>query len=477
MMAWHNTSSTGCRANGKQVDFPLQGYQYAQIHAAGALDPDFPYLGGSLDCPAFDIAAVNYASTASFQRNQNSSRAIYQAVGPSLLSDVLNEDAWDYENAYAIFDYLNYQNAHNATVARELGGSNFRDPVTNISYLDQMRFYADHQQHAELGNLTAYNNYTASTTLPGSATGSISTLAGNLLAAKMLAQLQVAVQTGGEFYKLSLLFGDFEPLMSFFALSSLPALNSNFRGLPDFGSVAALELFSYSNVSSPQMPSTGDLFVQFLFRNGTDPSARFQAYPLFNRGPSETQMTWTDFQNAMEMVLVGNIGDWCTQCGAQNLFCAAWNSSDAATGSSSSNSDKSKHELSPAVGGVIGAVVTLVVAGLIFALVMFLGGFRFHRVERRKRNDLGGFKGSQKLASDRDLTLPKGSAVVGASVERDSPMSPLGHERVGSWELNHKKELDVPNIAGAAESTHKLSFEDERGVDYFQDPVKPDERV
>jgi hypothetical protein len=54
---------TSMLANGSYVDYPLNGYQYPQIHVVGAEDMEFPYLGGSMDCPAFDIAAETAMST------------------------------------------------------------------------------------------------------------------------------------------------------------------------------------------------------------------------------------------------------------------------------------------------------------------------------------------------------------------------------------------------------------------------------
>ena len=147
-------------------------------------------------------------------------------------------------------------------------------------------------------------------------TGSISTIAGNMLAAKMLAQLQVAIGTSGNFYKLSVLFGDFEPLLSFFALSRLPELNSNFYGIPDFGSIIVFELFSYTNITgpAPSFPGTEDLWVRFWFRNGTggngDVGGNFQSYPIFGRGPSETDMPWKEFEEAISEIAVGDIGTW-----------------------------------------------------------------------------------------------------------------------------------------------------------------------
>lgn len=409
-----------------------------------------------------------------------------------MLANVLVPAAWDYYNAYAIYDYLNYENAHNATVQALLSEPQYIQPGTNVSYLSQLRWYADQQQYAQLGNLTQYNNYTGggTTELVSGVQGSISTIAGNFLAAKILEQLQIAIETQGEVYKLSVLVGDYDPMVSFFALTGLPNLDSNFYGLPDFASVLVFELFSYTNNSvNLAFPDTSDLWVRFYFRNGTngsnDASGNYQSYPLFNTGPSQTDLPWETFQTSMYDIVVGDIGTWCTACGAQNIFCAAWNSSDAATGTDDCLTlQASRNQMKPAVAGVVGAVVTLAIAGLIFGSLMLFGGVRLYRVPRsRKNSELGGFKGSQKLASDRDLTIPKGGAVIGASVERsglESPTSPAGgHERVGSWELKQADKDYGLNIADA-QSTRRASLDEEEpeeSVDPFRDPVKAKETV
>lgn len=430
-------------------------------------------MGGSLDCPAWDYATDEYTTTQQFGAIQQASKSTYGQVGGPLLSDVLPSEAWDYVNAYAIYDYVNYHATHNATFAALLSDPSFI-ANSNTNYLSALRYLADEQQYAQLGNLSAYNNLTTdSTALPGGISGSISTIAGNMLLAKMLTQLQVAIETQGEYYKLSLLFGDFQPLVSLFALTSLPTLNSNFYGLPEFASTAVFELFSMTNGTNMAFPNTtDDLWVRFYFRNGTDSDEPFQSYPLFGQGPSETDMRWDDFVGEMASLVMPNVGDWCTQCGAGNIFCAAWNGSDAATSSSSSSSTDRHHgDLSPAVAGVVGAIVALVVAGLLFGLSMLLGGVRLHRNKSHKQ-ELGGFKGSAKLASDRDLTMPKGGAVIGATVER-SPTAAGGHERVGSWEM---KDAEM-----SRQVDRRPSFEEEeeeaRRVNPFADPVKPDERV
>ena len=232
------------------------------------------------------------------------------------------------------------------------------------------------------------------------------------------------------------------------------------------------ELFSMTNETNMLFPSTtDDLWVRFYFRNGTDDDDRFQSYPLFGQGPSETDMRWNDFVGEMSGLIIGNVGDWCTQCGANNIFCAAWNGSDATTSSSSTTVSRHHGGISAAVAGVIGAILALVIASLLFGLAMLLGGVRLHR-NKSRRQELGGFKGSAKLASDRDLTVPKGGAVVGATVER-LPTTTAGHERVGSWEL---KDAEM-----GRQGDRRTSFEEEeeeaRRVNPFADPVKPDERV
>lgn len=190
----------------------------------------------------------------------------------------------------------------------------------------------------------------------------------------------------------------------------------------------------------------------------------------------------------MTDISIADPGDWCAQCGALNLFCAAWNSSDGVNGSTTTPTSGSGGVSAP-VAGVIGAVVALVLAGLVAALLALLAGFRVSRVSRgRSRGDgvggsLGGFKGSRKLASDADLTFHKGGAViVGASVEkkRDSDTTVVGadgfgNERVGSWELR-ARDKDVG--AGVGDGSRRSSFElNQDGVDPLEDPVRERESV
>ena len=399
------------------------------------------------------------------------------------MPDYVADGSKDYLNAYAMFDYLNYEAMHNASAAAAL--SQAPNPE-NVTELDRLRFLADTQQFALLGNMTARNNLTTVPDgLPSGVQGSISTIAGNMLLAKILNQLQLAIETHFRYYKLSVLVGEFQPLLSLFAISGLSDLNSNkFRGIPDFASMAVFELFTYTNTSSPL--SINDVWVRFYFRNGTDPhddQLDLQSYPLFSHGPSETDLRWIDFQAEASTRAMTKVGDWCEACQATSIWCPAFNQSlFAAAAADARDKAASRNALSPAVSGVLGAVIALVVAALIFALAMLVGGVRLHR---KKTLAAGGFHGPAKLTPDRDVEVTGGGAAKnGATVAgREAPTQPEvggsvpgGHERIGSWEMKEPASNLPPDS-----NRMRFSFEDDgdddyrRAVDPFADPVKPRE--
>jgi len=259
--------------------------------------------------------------------------------------------------------------------------------------------------------------------------------------------------------------------MSFFALTELQFLNSHFFGLPAYGSSMVFELFSVSGNNSIFPTDESELWVRFLFHNGTSFRANesLQSFPLFGRGPSQTDMPWLDFQDMMSRIMTSSIPDWCNACNANSIFCEGFENS---TITIEIPDNKSDHKLSPQVAGVIGAAVTLGVLALVFIIAMLVGGIRFHKVNRSKKSELGGFKGSRKLHSDADLSLPKNGAVAGiVSMGNNTKKDPK--ERVGSWELRAKEGgKDLGDGISRRES-----LEEGEGVTPFAKPVVPDERV
>ncbi|KAI9872607.1 MAG: hypothetical protein M1830_000450 [Pleopsidium flavum] len=449
-------NSISILANGSNIDFPLDGYQYPQIYTASDLDPNSIWLAGEANCPAYSLSDAEYFSSQDFVQTCMTNDEFYKSLEPSMLNGELPHSILGYRNAYNIFDYLSYGYTHNRAIKDNL-------PLSDLA---KARMLADQWVYSMNGNISA-NGY-----LSGDR---IRTIAGQTLAAEIMGLLFNSIETSGSANKISLLFGSFEPFVAFAALARLPSLNTNFYGLPDFGSSMVFELFSVDVNNSGVYPSIDELNVRFLFRNGTNVTSELISYPLFGRGPSQIHMTFQEFLEGMEDIMLPSVGDWCNTCGSVSIFCSVYANSTSNTNGRGSNSSSNKHHssgLKPALAGVIGAIVALAIGGLLLAVAMLLGGFRMHRVKTKRRSALGGFKGGEKLASDPDLTTGKAGAGVTVSSQ--------GHSRVGSWELDesHKAEAANSVLPKRPASMWRPSSEDgDISVNHFSAPVKVDERV
>ncbi|KAH0564799.1 hypothetical protein GP486_001812 [Trichoglossum hirsutum] len=430
-------------ANGSAIDYPLNGYQYCPIHTYRPTDPNLVWLAGDINCEEYLLSAYEYYGSDEFTSRETSTLAFYQDIAVRGLHGIPPDVIVGYYNAYDIYDYVNYGYTHNASVRKNISSDE----------LTQLRALASQQMFDLNGNKSA-SGFTRG--------DMIRTIAGQTFAARVLGLLQQHIDSQGVLGKLNILFGDLEPFVAFFALSGLSNVNSNFKGLPDFGSAMVFEVFSIDSSDNDSYPSEDDLWVRFLFRNGTSNDQNLIAYSLFGQGRSNTDMKWADFRNQMTGIMISRVRDWCATCGSISTFCAFYTAN-----STSQDTGGSSHGISPQVAGVIGAVVTLSVIGLAF-VAMFLVGMRFHRSPSKQRSELGGFKGAQKLASDADLT--SGRAPDGAGATK-------GHERVGSWELGESKAEE--RGFGALYKPRSLPPQDgdDISVDPLGEPVKVDDRV
>ncbi|KAI9832274.1 MAG: hypothetical protein M1819_004452 [Sarea resinae] len=446
-------NSMSILANGSDINTPLGGYQYPLIETVSPLDPNSIWINGMENCPEYSVSGDEYYDTANFKQTQTATNSFYQSFQGTVLDGIMDSSLANFVSAYEIFDYANYAFMHNVSV---------RDVDITYSDLTQLRVLADQAEYAKNGNTTA----------SGLTKGDkIRTIAGKTLAAEILGQLYTNIESGGADAKLSLLFSSYEPFLSFFALADLPNISPNFYGLPDYGSSLVFELYSYNLTStgnsssdagtSTAYPSTDDMMVRFLFRNGTGDSQGLMSYPLFGQGPDQPDMTFADFALNMGDIMLGSADEWCSACNSPSLFCAAYNSSawDGASGSSGSSGSSSsagtckarKNSVSPAVGGVIGALVTLAVMLLALLAGFLLGGLRLHRVQSRRTSAStlgGGFKKGEKLASDPDLVGSEGAATeMGKESGAQQP-----RERVGSWELGGVNDALGPGDRGDGEA-------------------------
>lgn len=202
-------------------------------------------------------------------------------------------------------------------------------------------------------------------------------IGGKTLAGQIVEFLNTTI-TGKGKSKIGVQFGAYGTFASFFGLADLPSVNPDFMGISDYASAMTFELFTNTSatISSTSYPSADELYVRFLFHNGTtNSSSEPVAYPLFGSGMEA--LSWNDFTNGMNKFAIGSTEKWCTECGNFTGTCAAYAPASSPSSSSDDNSGSaSGNGLSPAVNGVIGAMVTLAVILGLEAIVMLVGGLR-----------------------------------------------------------------------------------------------------
>ncbi|KAI0834221.1 phosphoglycerate mutase-like protein [Hypoxylon sp. FL0890] len=446
-------------ANGTMVDYPLDGYQYPNIQSLPSTDLNSVWLEGHTACAEYRSSSVTFRTSLIAEQMYNATLAFYETTFGDVFPNTLSNAMLNFDYAYDLYDYAQYYYDHDDSVRETL----------NEDRLAILRELADDQQFDLNGNLSA----------SGSQEGDmIRAVAGRTLAAKVVAQLSAHIHSGGTANKMTLMFGSFEPFLAFFSLSDLAntATSGLFRQIPEPGSAMVFELFSTVNDST--YPQEDELWVRFLYRNGTASDAPLTEYPLFGRGNSETRMRWTDFQDDISKFSIQEVSTWCDLCSSITLFCDSLRySSGSSSGSldGSNGNGNNNASLSAPVAGVIGAVTTLAVLALAGTTAFVFGGLRIRRKDysdaARRRSSLGGFKGAEKMASDHDVSIAK---------------SGVRHERVGSWELSGPNPVTTPAPATVAEGTPSGLFgasirhhqrDDDVDSIVGATPVSPVERV
>jgi hypothetical protein len=407
------------------------------------------------NCPAYTAASNEYWNSDSYVSLLNANSAFYASLIPGVLDGIFPLASVGYYDAFEIWDYVQYGVTHNSTVA---------DAVSDTDMV-KLRILADDAVFAQNCN-----------------TSSAASIAGRTLATRMIESLYSNINTLGAYQQMTLFFGSFEPLMAFFALAGLPSLslqNQQFYSIPEQGASMVIELFTLvvDGESSAYPSDVSNLFVRFLYQNGAGDDAELTQYPLFGADPDNMYVSFSDFVAGIEPIMMLSIEDWCSQCGSYSIFCPAFEGENDSPGGTDLTS--SNHRLNPALAGVIGALVTLVVLALIVGAAMLLLGLRFFRVKNKRQSELAGFKGAEKLASDQDLTIPKGGA--GAVVTDTGATAGRGHERIGSWELRHSGKVEeahqpMDHIAG--KMPRRPSFEDdELHVNPYSKPVQAKDQL
>ncbi|KAJ6001112.1 hypothetical protein N7481_001521 [Penicillium waksmanii] len=328
--------------NGTEYTNPLHGYQYIVLHGEEEESPDTIWIKGDDECPALTKAVDTFPGSTVYQERLESTRSFYHGFWP-ILKNVydLTEDDMSYDNAFTIFDLINVGSIHNTSM---------KDAVTS-DQLFQLRTLADSYEFDA--------NYNASQ--PDRSIGA------KTVNHAILSHLNETVTSKGG-VKFSVLAGSYDTMLAFFGLNQLTAASPNFYGLPGYASTMAFEILTEDDVS--EFPSdTDSLMVRFLFRNGSDAGAPLTPFPMF--GGSEMTLSWSDFKAEMQSRSISTVAGWCDTCRSTQNFCLTATGGDI-TSAKGVTETQSKHGMSKAVAGVIGALVTLGIVCIVAAVAFIL---------------------------------------------------------------------------------------------------------
>jgi len=327
-------------ADGTSISSPANGQQFPLLHSVSADSADAIWLKGDDGCSLYNRSNAQFYASQQFRDLSVSTKPFYDSFA-DLLRGVIPPRNIDYSNAYSIFDYLNVGKIHNSTIAKRVSSED----------LDQLRYLADSHEWALNGN----------TTTP---TPNPMSIGGSTLARAILTQLNSSVVAPSSAPKLSVFLGSYDTFLSFFALTSLPSISSSFYGLPDYASTIVFELVSYPS-------SDSDMYVRFLFRNGTSPASSLTEYPLFGQGRQNAVMPFNEFSKSMGKIAVAGLDQWCEVCDSQEDICQG-------PVTSTDIPPQARHTgMKPELAGGIGALCALAAVGVIAAAFMIIMGFRF----------------------------------------------------------------------------------------------------
>ncbi|OQD76691.1 hypothetical protein PENDEC_c004G03839 [Penicillium decumbens] len=460
-----NTTNSHSTGNATIDTAPLHGYQYARIVTLGEADPTSLIVDGSAKCDMHQVAEAEYKDSSDADRITRESSDFYLHLVYGVLDGVYDATSATYRNAVEVSEYMDYESVHNSTFRSIVGDGD----------LNRARWLADQYTYATNGQGTW-----ASSSL--STIGAVNPIAGQTLASSLLNAFNMNIEHFGTHQQMTLLFGNEEPAVALASLIGLASeQQSNFYSRPAQGASLVFELYSFeTDEVHPSFPGKDNLYVRFYLRNGTDFStAEFKPFSLFGYGPSHVYVPYTEFQSELETFAVSSTQEWCMRCNAQSVFC---------NGVLNDDKPVPKKQMKPAVAGVIGAVVTLVVIGLLAVIGFLICGCRKRNITHKP--SIGGFKGNGKLASDTDVTFRNpvwGASKTGDTEESDGIAAGgvviSGHERLGSWEMGQqKKELDQTESANTTTNRVPMSIawddmEEEWRVHSGLQPVKVRESV
>ncbi|KAJ3945675.1 peroxisomal 2 4-dienoyl-CoA reductase sps19 [Colletotrichum fioriniae] len=275
-------------ANGSSVEAPLGGYQYIPVNAVATASTSTnaessEWLQGGSGCGKAVVSSNNYFSSPEYAAVDAESRDFYQSLLP-VINGTFGAKAATFENAYSIFDLINWNLAYNES-----------DPIRAV--------------------------------------------AGKVLAGQVLQALNATLKDAAKSssVKANIQFGAYASFSSFFGLAQLQKVSADFQAVVDYASSMVFELVTNATSASP---AADDVAVRFRFANGSAGINNLTVYPLF--GQSETVLPWNTFVTQMRQFAIEDTKTWCTACGNSTGTCATALGLDGSTDANGSGSSGSK---------------------------------------------------------------------------------------------------------------------------------------
>ncbi|PVI07706.1 phosphoglycerate mutase-like protein [Periconia macrospinosa] len=339
-------------AGGRSIQAPM--YQLIPVNTieTGAGSEDSSWLQDASSCTNAKASSNRYFTSQEYSTLLESTKPFFQSLVP-VVNNTLDPKDVTFKNGYIVYDLVHVAEIHNESV-----------PSSNVlsnETMFQLRTLADTHEWGLAYNIS--DNTRA--------------ISGMQLAGEILNYMNGTIESGrkgSSTNKFGIQFGAYATFLSFFGLVNLPQVSADFTGIPDYASSMAFELFTNADVSTA-FPTNEDLQVRFLFHNGTaSNSSHPTVYPLF--GGNSNELSWGDFSRGLSEFAVSTTKDWCIMCGNAAGTCAQYSSTGSGNDGDNSEKQSSGHgSISPAIGGVIGASVTLAVVLGALAIAMLFGGF------------------------------------------------------------------------------------------------------
>ncbi|KDN47750.1 phosphoglycerate mutase-like protein [Tilletiaria anomala UBC 951] len=318
-------------ANGSVVSWGSR----AQLIQVETVEPDEEvWLEGYTDCNAWQTRLNNWYASPAFKAKAAEAQPFYNSIKGILGADrpAILQNAWN------IFDFLNVEFIHNATLSSQIGQQT----------VELARYYADYHEAGSFSDPDPK---------------SVGNVAGTAMLAPVLATIN-QLSNASDPLKWSTMATAYKPFLAFGSLLGVPQLNAS---VVDYASSLVFEI--YNNGS-----------IQALFRNGTV-NAIYQPLTLF--GQSNTMVSLVMFEEALQRHSLNGLAAWCDKCSTTDArgcdILAALNGTGGA-GFAPDTSTYGRHRVSPITAGLIGAFVTLGTMAILFAVL-----FTARRALGRKR--------------------------------------------------------------------------------------------